>query len=535
MVFSIILINPNTPGSYRKASIPTVSLGIAAIYSYVKQYSDENITIIDARCDGLSPLETFAQLKTIKPSVVGISLCVHESSGWTVELIDLIKELDSTIHITLGNYFPSLFPEKAFELIPRADSIVVGEGEVTFFELISAIKEQKDWRVTEGLAYQDGVANKIILNPRRALIEDLDQLPWAYRYMAKGDGSDMEVEMEGTRGCFFSCSFCSVSAFYGLSLGKKLRLRSAKNIYDEMSALKKKFPNLVHFRFVDPDFISATCRARSENFAKLFIESSMSIQFQIDARASSILKNIPLLKLLKQAGLVRIYLGVESGSEYILSKMNKLTKPEENIEAARILKALDIDCTYGFIMITPWSRDEDIEQNIRLLEKIGHVGIHNVFHEMTLIPGTAAFDEMKKAGRLIWKGKLYYFSYQTSSERIERLRKLRQVLEKERVQFFANLSFIYESIRRVKWAGEINRAERIEKASDKLSLDIFKFCWQKIADNQVLNQQDYAVIAKGCYKKFQPEVNKLLRLINPKIPIPCSADLLPHGLPARQV
>lgn len=94
------------------------------------------------------------------------------------------------------------------------------------------------------------------------------------------------------------------------------------------------------------------------------------------------------------AGLVGINMGIESGSQKILNKMRKCTKVEDNILATQILRDLDIDYSYGFMMITPWCLDEDIELNALLLEKIGKIELHKFFHEMTLIPGTDAFQEV---------------------------------------------------------------------------------------------------------------------------------------------
>lgn len=535
---NIILINPNlfgdpdVPGSYRKARVPSVSLGLGALAAYVDKHSNHHVLIIDARIEGLDPDAAFQKLQNFNPDLVGISLCSHESTTWTIPFIRLIKNWKPTIHITLGNHFASLFPEKALSQMP-ADSVVIGEGEETLLELTSRLANQKNWRCVPSLAWQrdDG---QIVFNQNRPFIPDINTLPPPRRFLLENQGEDCEMVVEGSRGCAFNCSFCTIGPFYGLQQGLALRQKTAKSIFSEIKQICEQYPKLRRIRFVDPEFfIGKTGPARIRELIELLKTHLPNLQICVETRASSIIRYASLLESFKFAGLVRINMGIESGSQKILDKMNKCTKVEDNILATKILRDLDIDYSYGFMMITPWCMDEDIEQNASLLEKIGKIELHKFFHEMTLIPGTAAFQEVMQEKALSWKGNLHYFTYATNSKRIEKYRKLAMILEKQHHNFFNMASFIYESIRALILAGQKNLAKNTEEQTDLLFTEIFRFCWESA--RYELNENDYQYHAQKCYNLFFNRLETILTTLDPTITIPLQQNLLPKHSTKCQV
>lgn len=536
---TVVLINPNVfgdprvPGSYRKARMPSVSLGLGALASYIEKNSKHRAIIIDARIEGLDPDTAFKNLQELDPDVVGLSLCSHESTTWSGPFLSLVKKWKPSIHTTLGNHFSSLFPEKALTQLINADSVVIGEGEITLLDLLNHLASNKDWRSILGVAWRDS-CGKIIINSRRPLIEDINILPPPKRTILKNDGEDCELVVEGSRGCAFRCSFCTIGPFYGLQKGSSLRQKSAKTIYSEIKQIRSKYPKLRRIRFVDPEFFIGESRPIIiKELAELICNNFSDLQICVESRASSVIHNVELLKLLKKAGLMRVNMGIESGSQKLLDKMNKCTKVEDNIYATKILRELDIDYSYGFMMITPWSLDEDIEQNIIVLKQLGKIEPHRFFHELSLIPGTAAFEQMVKEKGLSWKGDLYYYTYKTDSERIERYRKLIAVMELQHNSFFKMASFIYESIRALVYGGYKVKAEIEEKKSDELFLDIFGFCWE--AAKSDLKEEDFSYYAKSCVDTFSKRMEILLKALDPALPISIPSNLLPKYATIRQV
>lgn len=536
--FNIVLVNPNifgdplVPGSYRKAKIPSVSLGIASLASYIEHHSNYQVYILDTRIEGFDPLSAFKKIQKLDPDVIGLSLCSHESCAWSLPFIKLLKNWKKSIHICLGNYFASLFPDKALTILEEADSVIIGEGESSFLQLLNQLEKNQDWKTILGIAYrlENG---QIKVNERRPLISDINTLPPPKRSLLKNDGDLCEMVVEGTRGCAFRCSFCTIGPFYGFEGHNFVRQKSAITIFKEVKQLCDIYPKLRRIRFVDPEFFIGSGIKRINELSNLFINNLPDLQICVESRASSIIHNFDALKLFKEAGLVRVNMGIESGSEKILKKMNKCSIVEDNIKAIKILRDLDIDYSYGFMMITPWSLDEDIEKNIDILKKIGKIELHKFFHELTLIPKTLAFQEMEKENKLIWKGELNYYTYVTESKRIERYRKLASLMEKNHNDFFKRASFLYESIRALYLTYKKALADNIEQKSDRLFLDIFMFFWE--AANEEIKEEEFSFITSKCFDLYSKKLDFLLKNIDPQISLPITSNLLPKHATICQV
>jgi len=140
---------------------------------------------------------------------------------------------------------------------------------------------------------------------------------------------------------------------------------------------------------------------------------------------------------------------------------------------------------------------------------------------------------MKKEKKLIWKGDLHYYTYKTESEKIERFRRLATLFEKKHNDLFKEMSFIYESIRALVLNEEYDFVEPLEKQSDALFLDIFKYCWDSASS--LLSDKDYIDCAKSGYDRFAKVVSTLIKKIDSSITLPLSPDILPKYATRCQV
>ena len=400
-------------------------------------------------------------------------------------------------------------------------------------ECIEAIEGGREWKMTPGLAYLH--EDQVHFSPVRDLIENLDSLPFADRYMAEGDGSNIEVMLEGTRGCLFSCSFCAVHPFYKRNKGSKLRLRSAESIVSEIDVLCKQYPALQCFRFVDPDFISPFTQERAARFAELMKKKQRNVHFMMDTRITSIRTNLSLLKSLQEVGLRRLYLGIESGSEKVLKKMRKGITRQETIQGIRMLKELELDYSYGFMMITPWTLEQDIEDNVDLLANIGRIEFRSLFHEMTLIPGTKAYEMVSDINSLEWCGSLSYYSFRTDSPKVEKFRKISKLLQKTYPACFGEAAgFLYESIRQLRRVGQGAFVDPIEAEVDQLFLDVFYTCWDLSSKTEQSLEKDLQDL-DDCYQTFHPRFLSLLHRIDATIDCTTAKQRVPKYAPTKQI
>ena len=342
------------------------------------------------------------QVKAAEPLMVGFSLIFQFYLQRLQEVTRYLRLNGVKCHFTVGGHYPSLRYNDILNAVPELDSVVRFEGELTACELAEKINIGQDWRSIEGVAYRQNC--EVHSNRIRPLISDLDVLPFPLRNPAKTMqcvGINCAC-MLASRGCVWNCSFCSVRKFYGAPEGSLRRNRSAKNVVDEIKQLYKKQETKV-FLFQDDDFFPpgklrklwAHSFVDELNAAKL----SQEILWKISCRSDEV--EIELFKHLQDAGLMGVYLGIESGNPKGLKLMNKHLTVQDNVKAVERLNSLGIICEYGFMMFDPSSSFDSIRENLRFLKKISGDGNQPVvFCKMLPYAETDIEKSLSAEGRL---------------------------------------------------------------------------------------------------------------------------------------
>ena len=202
------------------------------------------------------------------------------------------------------------------------------------------------------------------VDPRRARLDDLpfplhDDLP---EYAGYGFAT-----IESSRGCYHACTFCLPCAFYRAA-GAPYRLRSIINLVDEIEALHQRGTRL--FLFDDEQFLPPG-RAREERVEALGHElerRNLQIAFTIKCRADDV--DALLFRRLKAMGLLRVYVGVESGCQATLDLLGKRVTAQRNAEALTTLDELDIVADFRSLLFHPWSTLETVQADIAFLQSV---------------------------------------------------------------------------------------------------------------------------------------------------------------------
>ena len=142
-------------------------------------------------------------------------------------------------HFTIGGHYPSLCHDETLRLFPELDSVVRYEGELTLVDLVGRLAVGDDWRDTPGIAYlRDGT---VVESAPRALVQDLDSLPFPYRpYEPERILGFPVLPLLASRGCARRCSFCSIHTFYRTAPGKVVRVRRPEKVMQEMLELRQR-------------------------------------------------------------------------------------------------------------------------------------------------------------------------------------------------------------------------------------------------------------------------------------------------------
>jgi anaerobic magnesium-protoporphyrin IX monomethyl ester cyclase len=504
----VALCAPNSLGSYRSSNIVAENLALGSLGSWL-QAAGYDVVICDARFHDLRPEEAVQRISERTTCLVGLSMIAgsRQSVEWVDSFVRILRAKRPGVHVTLGGYFPTLQPERTLGLFSGADSVVLGEGELTLAELVKYIDSDLDWRSLPGIAYRIEPQADIVVNPKREPIVDLDSLPLALRSAAFQMSDEFEVLIEGSRGCIASCTFCAIKPFLRCVGAFGRRCRSPVSIVDEMARLRAANPRLRRFRFVDPDFLGLDENQRVCELAGRMRSQLPGIQVFIEARSSAVLKNEAALVELKLAGLAEVYLGIESGSQAILDRLNKGATVEENLAAVETLRRLGIGFTYGFMMFTPWTTETDIHSNLTFLARVGKIQMDKLFNDLDLIPGTPIAAVARRDRLATSDTSDGYWGYQVQSEPVESLRRVGCALERDNAAFMERLWYIYKDTQAALQSG-VADAVALENDADRLFLEIFDFCYER---TRAFTTQAPQSIADACIRQFGARVDDLER------------------------
>lgn len=272
------------------------------------------------------------------------------------------------------------------------DAILLGEPEEEFFTLLDRIRSSKDdWRADYWKYYEEG---------KRFAVENPDGLAFptytsteleSYRSIFPVQVPKRVVwgYLIATRGCPHGCVFCS--EVMRVSIGRKMRCRSAKNVADEMEHLGRQGANICSFQddsfSADKRFVRSLC----EELAARKSTMPWMARVRVDEL------DYDMLAAMKKAGCVMLGLGVESGSQRIVEQMQKQYEPQPWRELCRKIfgwtHQLGIGTNAYYVIGNPTETREDIEQTISLAIELNSDTIQ--VHFYTPYPGSVAWDRHK--------------------------------------------------------------------------------------------------------------------------------------------
>jgi anaerobic magnesium-protoporphyrin IX monomethyl ester cyclase len=374
------------------------NLGMGYLASNLQEHG-WTVEMIDVR-EG--PDAIADRFKDGQPLVIGFSLIFQFFLPQFRRVARHLREVGITSHFTIGGHYPSLCHDEVLELFPELDSVVRYEGEQTLLEIVQHLAAGDDWRGTPGIVYtQDG---RIVESELRHLTVDLDSLPFPYRpFEPEHIMGFPTLPLLASRGCAHRCSFCSIHMFYRTAPGKVVRVRTPARVVQEMLELYEQ-QNVRVFLFQDDDFPvwdTPIARRWVDELLERMHSTGLAdhVLWKISCRAQYV--EPELFKRLHDAGLFIVYMGIESGTESGLEVLNKRLSVEQNLRAVRILKELDIRCSYGFMLLDPSSTFESVRSNASFLRSItGDGSTAARFCRMLPYGGTPIREQLRMEGRL---------------------------------------------------------------------------------------------------------------------------------------
>ena len=357
-----ILFIKATNSSWRNPQI-VHPLGLMQLSSYLKKHRPGcNIRLIDTRITKLTRPELVKAIANFSPDVVGISGITNESTALHEIAADARKTAPSA-RIIAGGPYPTAYTQRAVA-DPNIDFAVIGEGEETLAELLDAFSAGSRVENINGIAFRkDG---QVFLTPPRALIEDIDCLPFpdweavdikAYpgHYRMSIMNNDNWMPLFTSRGCPYQCIYCHNI------LGKRFRPRSAEKVIEEIDILYNKY-GIKEFDVIDDIFNFDT--ARTERICDLIAQRGydLSLGFPHGLRLDRLDER--LLSKLEKAGTKVISFPVESVTPRIQELTGKGLKTDNLEKLVDCAVELGIFCTGLFMIGFPTETKEEMQNTV---------------------------------------------------------------------------------------------------------------------------------------------------------------------------
>lgn len=373
-----------------------LSFGYLAAYAR-KQIPELEFEILDCEAEGLNYQQIKERVGNAKPDMVGFT-APTPTMKHVYKISEIIKEIYPHTLIIAGGIHPTILPERTMREGEKIDFIVIGEGEITFAELLGALKNgQKEFSNISGLCWRE--KNKIIVNQRRELIKNLNELPFPARdifnlklyYSAptKKVSEENASPIVTSRGCPFNCIHCPSRIIWS----GNLRYRTADNVVSEIEECINKY-NLREFNFFDDTF--TVNRGRVIEICDKIIEKKLRIYWVCFSRANTI--DDELVEVMEKAGCRKISFGLESGNQKILDLMGKKTTIEQGRKAVEITKKHKLEAHATFMLGNVGETARTIKETINFAKNLN---LDNATFFITCpFPGTDLYQIAQNLGHI---------------------------------------------------------------------------------------------------------------------------------------
>jgi anaerobic magnesium-protoporphyrin IX monomethyl ester cyclase len=351
MLRKVILYNP-------RAVFWTMPLALVAVGSALDR-SRYTVALVDGRLEA-DPLE--AILRHLDKDAVCVAMTVLSGAPIrdALAVSRALKGIRPSVPIVWGGWHPSLFPEQCLAE-SCVDAVVVGQGELTFAEVVECLADNRSLEGVAGCAYRRRDEPPRISPPRAFC--DVNLLP-AHDYGLAAVERYFECKRRrqfdyvSSQGCRFRCAFCADPAvfkrgWYGLAperMAAELGAHHRKYRYEEIS-------------FQDETFFTSPARVGA--IAEALLRNGLNVDWTATMRSDQGSRlDDRLMALCKRSGLKRVMIGVESGSQDTLRRIQKDITLSQVFDSATRCERHGVGAILNFIVGFPGEPDDSIQQTL---------------------------------------------------------------------------------------------------------------------------------------------------------------------------
>jgi radical SAM superfamily enzyme YgiQ (UPF0313 family) len=367
----IILVNPHLSTLREKKKKTSLNveppLGLVCMGTYLEK-EGFSVKVIDGFVDDAKD-----EIRHNIKNAIFVGFSVMSSQiAHALDLSAFVREIDPNIPIVWGGMHPTLFPEQTLK-DHLVDFIITKEGEETSTELAQALSNgSKDFSKIQGLGYKEGT--KITLNENR-LFFDINKMPFLNWKLVNIE-QYIRTEIDGkayksmyihsSRGCPSRCTFC-INTILNKCIWRSM---GSERVLDEIEYLLNEYKiNNIWFR--EENFFSNKTRVKEicEGIKKRGLDFTWLTTVRADYFRPGFLDD-EFVKMIKDAGCIRLSLGIESGSRKILNYIKKDETPENAKNSAILCNRHGIKPVFSFMTGLPTETRDDTRDTLELIKTL---------------------------------------------------------------------------------------------------------------------------------------------------------------------
>ena len=351
---------------------------------------------------GLTWQETVARVPAAS-DIVGVS-CMF-SSGWPNDrrLLQGLRERFPKATLVIGGEHATACWEYVLRTCPAVDACVLGEGEETLVALVGAIRSGTRLADVPGIAFraEDGRPRA---TPSRARIADIDGIArpawdlmpiagYLDRRIAYGARRVRSMPLLATRGCPYSCTFCSSPQMWTT----RWSARDPEAVVDEMA------DHVQAYRVENFDLYDLTAivdRRWIVAFTRAILARGLRITYQLPSGTRSEAVDAEVCDLLVASGCTNLNFAPETGSERTIRRLKKRVKLDRMLETIRTVCSRGLNVTVNLILF-PNDTWDDVRDTWRFALRCAEAGAHDIMYLPYMpYPGSQLYAELQAEGRL---------------------------------------------------------------------------------------------------------------------------------------
>jgi len=348
-----------------------IPLGIMSIAAYIRSQGFS----VEILADSPWGIKHKLSNRELGQTMVGISATTDVVDA-AIELCAWIKSTISLkIYCVIGGIHATVIPAETL-LTSKFDCLVQGEGEVTTLEILEHFFAGKTPPFGITGTWERDENGKTLTAPARALIPDLDVLPFpAFDLVdfnllkggirTSGVHCKRVVALLTSRGCPYQCVFCGSKSMWH----RKLRAHSSQYCIELMETLISRF-RLDGFSFLDDELVADKKRILA--LCSEITRKGLHKKIKWEAHSSATSADEEVFRAMKDAGCVNIRIGLESGSEKILNFLKKgQATVQKNYRAITLAKNAGLHVFGSFIIGSPDETVDDVLETIHFIQESG--------------------------------------------------------------------------------------------------------------------------------------------------------------------